>query len=634
MPYIAPSKRRQQAEGFTSDSQSAPSEGFNNQNGGFNNSGRGGYNNGQSRGGYNSGYGRGGYNNGYSRGGYNNGGFGRGGFNNGGFGRGNTFNTKSSLVSHSPHGKWVDGKHVPAPRNEAQEVKLFGVKDDPNFQTTGINFDHYDAIESEATGEDVPDQITEFTTPPINELLMENIKLARFTKPTPVQKHSIPIIAAKRDLMACAQTGSGKTGGFLFPVLSECFDNGPQPTPPSPNTYTKPVYPTALVLAPTRELVSQIYDEANKFCYRSWVKPCVIYGGASASDQIRNLKKGCDLLVAAPGRLIDMIERGIVKLNNIKYLVLDEADRMLDMGFEPQIRKIVDESGMPDSFNRQTLMFSATFPTEIQQLAHDFLNNYIFCTIGRVGSTSENITQSVILVDEDTKSEALMDVLEANKEEMTLIFVQTKRLADGLTNYLISCGFSATAIHGDRSQIERERALSSFRKGSAKILVATSVAARGLDIPNVKLVINYDLPPDIDDYVHRIGRTGRAGNTGSAVSLFSSANQKLAADLVALLEEANQEVPGFLYDFFPRHQKSKRTSNNSKDFRKNGGNKNSGSTWGNARSNNTGSTWGNARNNNTGSSWGNARNNNGGQRSTWGQNDNDSSSQYGQKSWW
>ncbi|CAI8497846.1 DEAD-box ATP-dependent RNA helicase [Hanseniaspora opuntiae] len=632
MPYIAPSKRRQIATGASSDQQSGPSGNFNNQESGFN-SGRGGYNSG--RGGYNSG--RGGYNNGYSRGGYNNG-YSRGGYNNGGFGRGG-FNTKSSIVSHSPHGKWIDGKHVPAPRNEAQEVKLFGVKDDPNFQATGINFDNYDAIESEATGEDVPEQITEFTTPPINELLMENIKLARFTKPTPVQKHSIPIIAAKRDLMACAQTGSGKTGGFLFPVLSECFDNGPQPTPPSPNTYTKPVYPTALVLAPTRELVSQIYDEANKFCYRSWVKPCVIYGGASASDQIRNMKMGCDLLVAAPGRLIDMIERGVVKLDNIKYLVLDEADRMLDMGFEPQIRKIVDESGMPDTFNRQTLMFSATFPTEIQQLAHDFLNNYIFCTIGRVGSTSENITQSVILVDEDTKSEALMDVLEANRDEMTLVFVQTKRLADGLTNYLISLGFSATAIHGDRSQLERERALSAFRKGSAKILVATSVAARGLDIPNVKLVINYDLPPDIDDYVHRIGRTGRAGNTGSAVSLFSSENHKLASDLVALLEEANQEVPAFLYEFFPRHLKSKRTSNNSMDIRKHGnknsgswGNsRNSGSTWGNSR--NSGSTWGNARNNN-GSSWGNARNNNGFQRNTWGNNDQESSQQHGQKSWW
>ena len=620
MPYIAPSKRRNLADGDAP--QQSSSFGQGSQQGGYNNN-RGGFNDGyNNRGGYNNGYNRGGFNNGYNnnRGGYG----GRGGFGGrGGYGGRGGFDTKSSFVSQNPHGSWVNGKHAPAPRNEAMELKLFGKQDDVDFQATGINFDHYDAIESEATGNDVPEQISQFTTPPINELLMENIKLARFTKPTPVQKHSIPIIAAKRDLMACAQTGSGKTGGFLFPVLSECFDNGPQATPEPTSAYSRPVYPTALILAPTRELVSQIYDEANKFCYRSWVRPCVIYGGAPAEQQISNMKRGCDLLVAAPGRLIDMVERGIIKLSNVKYLVLDEADRMLDMGFEPQIRKIVEESDMPNCNGRQTLMFSATFPTEIQQLAHDFLNDYIFCTIGRVGSTSENITQSVILVDEDAKGNALVDTLQQHADEMTLVFVQTKRLADGLTNFLIASGYSATAIHGDRSQAERERALNAFRKGKAKILVATSVAARGLDIPNVKLVINYDLPPDIDDYVHRIGRTGRAGNTGSAISFFSPDNHKLAADLVALLEEAKQEVPSFLFQFFQQKQKSNRTSNNSKDFRKHG----NGSTGGwNNRNNNTrsngGSTWGNS--NGGGSTWGNKGGNSGFQRSNGGWNSENS----------
>ncbi|XBW35827.1 hypothetical protein QEN19_001400 [Hanseniaspora menglaensis] len=621
MPYIAPSKRRNlNQEGEQQSSFSNQQGDFNNDRGSFGNSGRGGYNRGGFNGGYSNRGGRGGFGGGFNRGG-------RGGF-----------ETKSSLVSNSPHGSWVDGKHAPAQRNEAIEMKLFGKQDDPNFQATGINFDHYDAIESEATGNNVPEQITSFTTPPINELLMENIKLARFTKPTPVQKHSIPIIAAKRDLMACAQTGSGKTGGFLFPVLSECFDNGPQPTPKPTSAYSRPVYPTALILAPTRELVSQIYDEANKFCYRSWVRPCVVYGGAPAEQQISNMKRGCDLLVAAPGRLIDMVERGVVKLSNVKYLVLDEADRMLDMGFEPQIRKIVEESDMPGSVERQTLMFSATFPTEIQQLAHDFLNDYIFCTIGRVGSTSENITQSVIMVDEDSKGNALVDTFQQHSDEMTLVFVQTKRLADGLTNFLIASGYSATAIHGDRSQAERERALSAFRKGKAKILVATSVAARGLDIPNVKLVINYDLPPDIDDYVHRIGRTGRAGNTGTAISFFSSENHKLAADLVALLEEAKQEVPSFLFQFFQQKQRSNRTSNNSRDFRKNN---NSGSGWGNKSTprTNTGSTWGNnnSTGNNGSSTWGNRGGNSGFQRSGAGWNTENTSYQSSGNSgnnWW
>ncbi|KAL3235306.1 ATP-dependent RNA helicase DED1 [Nakaseomyces bracarensis] len=542
--------------------------------------------------------GRGGYNNNNSqnggRGGFfrnNNSNFGgRGGFNNnrGGFG--------NNRGGFSGRGKWVDGKHVPGPKNERLEVELFGTADDSSFQSSGINFDNYDDIPVEASGENVPEAITEFTSPPLDSLLLENIQLARFTKPTPVQKYSVPIVSVGRDLMACAQTGSGKTGGFLFPVLSESFLTGPSPNAASANdgySYQRKACPTAVVMAPTRELATQIYDEAKKFCYRSWVKPCVVYGGSPIGNQMREMDRGCDLLVATPGRLNDLLERGKVSLANVKYLVLDEADRMLDMGFEPQIRHIVEDCDMPPTGERQTLMFSATFPHDIQHLARDFLHDYIFLSVGRVGSTSENITQRVLYVENMDKKSALLDLLAASNDNLTLIFVETKRMADQLTDFLIMQNISATAIHGDRSQAERERALAAFKTGRANILVATAVAARGLDIPNVTHVINYDLPSDIDDYVHRIGRTGRAGNTGVATAFFNRENNNIVKGLYDLLEEANQDIPQFLDDCLREVSTSRsgsnrsgrgRSNNNFRDYRKQGngsfGSSSRNSSWG------------------------------------------------------
>jgi ATP-dependent RNA helicase DDX3X len=271
-----------------------------------------------------------------------------------------------------------------------------------------------------------------------------------------------------------------------------------------------------------------------------------VYGGADIGSQLRQIERGCDLLVATPGRLVDLIERGRISLQNIKYLVLDEADRMLDMGFEPQIRRIVEGEDMPGVQNRQTLMFSATFPRDIQMLARDFLKDYVFLSVGRVGSTSENITQKVEYVEDVDKRSVLLDILHTHGAGLTLIFVETKRMADSLSDFLINQNFPATSIHGDRTQRERERALEMFRNGRCPILVATAVAARGLDIPNVTHVVNYDLPTDIDDYVHRIGRTGRAGNTGHSTAFFNRGNRGVVRELLDLLKEANQEVPAFL----------------------------------------------------------------------------------------
>ncbi|KAJ1942676.1 ATP-dependent RNA helicase ded1, partial [Linderina pennispora] len=441
---------------------------------------------------------------------------------------------------------WANGKHVLGQRNQRIEVELFGSPDDPERMHTGINFEKYDDIPVEASGKDVPEPITSFDEADLDPLLLENIKLSGYTVPTPVQKWSISFGRHERDMMACAQTGSGKTGGFLFPILNESYRTGPPELAnvEARNPYrSRKAHPIALILSPTRELTSQIYDEARKFCYRSWVKPCVVYGGADIGQQLRQMERGCDLLVATPGRLVDLIERGRVSLSQIRYLVLDEADRMLDMGFEPQIRRIVEQEDMPGVNDRQTLMFSATFPRDIQMLARDFLRDYIFLSVGRVGSTSENITQKIEYVEDEDKHSVLLDILSSTSPDgLTLVFVETKRMADRLSDFLLDQNIPASAIHGDRTQRERERALDNFRTGRTPILVATAVAARGLDIPNVSHVINYDLPTDPDEYVHRVGRTGRAGNTGIATSFFNRGNRNIVRGLIDLLKESNQEV--------------------------------------------------------------------------------------------
>ncbi|XP_047391897.1 ATP-dependent RNA helicase DDX3X-like isoform X3 [Sciurus carolinensis] len=423
---------------------------------------------------------------------------------------------------------------------------------------TGINFEKYDDIPVEATGNNCPPHIESFSDVEMGEIIMGNIELTRYTRPTPVQKHAIPIIKEKRDLMACAQTGSGKTAAFLLPILSQIYTDGPgealKAVKENGRYGRRKQYPISLVLAPTRELAVQIYEEARKFSYRSRVRPCVVYGGADIGQQIRDLERGCHLLVATPGRLVDMMERGKIGLDFCKYLVLDEADRMLDMGFEPQIRRIVEQDTMPPKGVRHTMMFSATFPKEIQMLARDFLDEYIFLAVGRVGSTSENITQKVVWVEESDKRSFLLDLLNATgKDSLTLVFVETKKGADSLENFLYLEGYACTSIHGDRSQRDREEALHQFRSGKSPILVATAVAARGLDISNVKHVINFDLPSDIEEYVHRIGRTGRVGNLGLATSFFNKRNVNITKDLLDLLVEAKQEVPSWLENMAYEH---------------------------------------------------------------------------------
>ncbi|KAE9463204.1 hypothetical protein C3L33_04886, partial [Rhododendron williamsianum] len=444
-------------------------------------------------------------------------------------------------------------------RGREREVNPFAEEDNTEQElgeqeNTGINFDAYEDIPVETSGDNVPPPVNTFAEIDLGDALNQNIRRCKYVKPTPVQRHAIPISLGGRDLMACAQTGSGKTAAFCFPIISGIMTGQFAQRPRG-----RVAFPLALILSPTRELSVQIHEEARKFAYQTGVKVVVAYGGAPINQQLRELERGVDILVATPGRLVDLLERARVSLEMIKYLALDEADRMLDMGFEPQIRKIVEQMDMPPPGVRQTLLFSATFPKEIQRLASDFLAKYIFLAVGRVGSSTDLIVQRVEFVHESDKRSHLMDLLHAQKENgvhgkqaLTLVFVETKKGADSLEHWLCMNGFPATTIHGDRTQQEREYALRSFKSGNTPILVATDVAARGLDIPHVAHVVNFDLPNDIDDYVHRIGRTGRAGKSGLATAFFNENNSSLARSLAELMQESNQEVPAWLSRFAAR----------------------------------------------------------------------------------
>ncbi|XP_028252053.1 putative ATP-dependent RNA helicase DDX4 isoform X2 [Parambassis ranga] len=416
---------------------------------------------------------------------------------------------------------------------------------------SGINFDKYDEILVDVSGTNPPLAIMTFEEAALCETLKKNVSKSGYVKPTPVQKHGIPIISAGRDLMACAQTGSGKTAAFLLPILQQLMAAGA-----AASSFSELQEPEAIIVAPTRELINQIYMEARKFAHGTCVRPVVVYGGVSTGYQIRELLKGCNVLCGTPGRLLDVIGRGKVGLNKVRYLVLDEADRMLDMGFEPDMRRLVGSPGMPARENRQTLLFSATFPEDIQRLAADFLRtDYLFVAVGIVGGACSDVEQTFIQVAKYGKREQLIDVLKTTGSERTMVFVETKRQADFIAAFLCQEKVPTTSIHGDREQPEREKALADFRSSKCPVLVATSVAARGLDIPDVQHVVNFDLPNNIDEYVHRIGRTGRCGNTGRAISFFDpDVDGQLARSLVTILSKAQQEVPSWLEEFaFSNH---------------------------------------------------------------------------------
>ncbi|XP_015672739.1 probable ATP-dependent RNA helicase DDX17 [Protobothrops mucrosquamatus] len=354
-----------------------------------------------------------------------------------------------------------------------------------------------------------------------------------FTEPTPIQCQGFPLALSGRDMVGIAQTGSGKTLAYLLPAIVH-INHQPY--------LERGDGPICLVLAPTRELAQQVQQVADDYGKCSRLKSTCIYGGAPKGPQIRDLERGVEICIATPGRLIDFLEAGKTNLRRCTYLVLDEADRMLDMGFEPQIRKIVDQI-RPD---RQTLMWSATWPKEVRQLAEDFLHDYVQINVGNLElSANHNILQIVDVCMESEKDHKLIQLMEeimAEKENKTIIFVETKRRCDDLTRRMRRDGWPAMCIHGDKSQPERDWVLNEFRSGKAPILIATDVASRGLDVEDVKFVINYDYPNSSEDYVHRIGRTARSTNKGTAYTFFTPGNLKQARELIKVLEEANQAI--------------------------------------------------------------------------------------------
>eukprot|EP00696_Hemimastix_kukwesjijk_P001082 gnl/Hemi2/11421_TR3959_c0_g1_i1.p1 gnl/Hemi2/11421_TR3959_c0_g1~~gnl/Hemi2/11421_TR3959_c0_g1_i1.p1 ORF type:complete len:586 (-),score=213.03 gnl/Hemi2/11421_TR3959_c0_g1_i1:369-2126(-) len=374
--------------------------------------------------------------------------------------------------------------------------------------------------------------VTNFMEASFPEYLNKNILACGFHEPTAIQCQGWPIALSGRDMVGLAATGSGKTLAFILPAIVHI---NAQPL------LERGDGPIVLVLAPTRELACQIQVECDKFGQSSKIKNTCVYGGMPKGPQVRDLQNGVEICIATPGRLIDFLESERTNLRRVTYLVLDEADRMLDMGFEPQIRKIVSQI-RPD---RQTLMWSATWPREIQGLARDLMQpDFVQINIGSLSLAANiSVKQVVEVVQEFEKHSKLVRLLEKIMDgSKILIFCETKKGAERLTRDLRNDGWPALAIHGDKTQQERDWVLNEFRDGKSPIMIATDVASRGLDIKGIKFVINYDFPHSPEDYVHRIGRTGRAGETGTSFSFFTSSQSRMARDIVKLMEQANQEV--------------------------------------------------------------------------------------------
>lgn len=363
--------------------------------------------------------------------------------------------------------------------------------------------------------------------------LLEELKKQGFSAPSPIQSQAWPIILSGQDMIGIAQTGTGKTIAFLFPALVHIIG---QITPREQR-----VGPSCIILAPTRELALQIDAETKKYSYHNIQSTCV-YGGTSRKDQINVVTKGVDIIIATPGRLNDLVRNNFVNVTGVTYLVLDEADRMLDLGFEPQIRKIVIDV-RPD---RQTIMTTATWNPEIQKLAARYLTKPVKVNVGALDLAAvHSVTQEVIFVDDgDERLPILTNFIDSLEEDdKVIIFVDRKSVADDVSSDLALRGIDCQSIHGDRDQCDREQALDDLRTGEVKILVATDVASRGLDIKDITHIFNMYFPRNIEEYVHRIGRTGRAGRTGTAISMFAEEDASNAEAFINILREANQYVP-------------------------------------------------------------------------------------------
>ena len=370
-----------------------------------------------------------------------------------------------------------------------------------------------------------------------------------YTTPTPIQLQAIPLVLEGHDLMAGAQTGTGKTAAFSLPLLQKLLPFAS--SSPSPARHVV----RALILVPTRELAIQVEASVKTYAKHSHLRSLVVFGGVDIKTQIPSLRNGVEILVATPGRLLDHIEQKTVQLNQVQMLVLDEADRMLDMGFMPDLKRIL--ALLPKQ--RQNLMFSATFSNEIKKLSAEFLVNPKLIEVARSNATSENVTQKVYLVGSGEKHALLASLLRDSDTRQALVFTKTKLTASRIAHQLQREGFAADAIHGDKSQLERIQALEAFKSGKITVLIATDVAARGLDIEQLPLVINYEIPSAPEDYVHRIGRTGRAGASGIAISLVAPEEEKYLLEIEKLIKTQLQRIEAPAAKQTPRAEHHMRT---------------------------------------------------------------------------
>jgi ATP-dependent RNA helicase RhlE len=353
--------------------------------------------------------------------------------------------------------------------------------------------------------------------------LNDAIKRSGYTEPTPIQNQAIPLAMQGHDILGLAQTGTGKTLAFGLPLIDHLLA---QPSRPAAKAVK------ALILAPTRELTNQIADSLRLLTVGTPLRVVTVVGGQSINRQITQLNRGTDILVATPGRLIDLMDRGAVNLGSVRHLVLDEADQMLDLGFIHALRKIAARLGTP----RQTMLFSATMPKQMEELSRAYLTDPRRVQVAPPGKAADKVTQSVHFLDKAEKPTRLREILSRDLDALTLVFSRTKHGAEKLMKGLVADGYNAASIHGNKSQGQRDRAINAFRDGSVKVLVATDVAARGIDVPGVAYVVNYDLPDVPDNYIHRIGRTARAGREGEAIAFCAPDETDLLRQIQKLMK--------------------------------------------------------------------------------------------------
>jgi len=457
--------------------------------------------------------------------------------------------------------------YVKSSRNEEDEkyfkehFKNLEKKEDFDFSSMEKNAEAHIFLKNKEIFDNLNNKIDSFKNIDFHPLLYKNITKMKFDLMTPIQKAIIPYILQSKDCLGCAETGSGKTIAFLTPIISLLLKNGP---PKEDEKYLNPnskytnscSYPVCLVLVPTRELAEQIYIEARKLLYKTGIVVCKCYGGVPNDTQIRELRQGVDIIIGTPGRIKEFIDKKILYLNLIKYLVIDESDRMLDMGFKPQLEDIISNNDqMNKKENRINLMFSATIPSEVQEISYQFMKDdcYLITTNKNKENkngynVNENVEQEIYFVEDEEKIMKLHEILQ-KIEGNVIIFLEKKKSVDKLEGFLLNRNYNAIGIHGDKPQIERQKAIKKFSSGEIPILVATDVASRGLDFPNVSYVFNFDMPKNIEDYIHRIGRTGRVGNKGKAISFYNENNKQIAVALVKELKKANQKIPDFLEEF-------------------------------------------------------------------------------------